>query len=105
MRSAPDSVQCFQSDMADKQNGKKNKNRNKVFSTLEVFQVFSRCDPGKNEWTGLINMLKEIRERQTLNFFLNSFSSFSIFFCFFGSISSALLLPFKVGRLECKTIK
>lgn len=51
--------------------------------------------------TELLNMLKDIMERQTLNFFLNSFSSFSSFFCFFGSISS-LFLPLKVGRLERK---
>lgn len=57
----------------------------------------------KDKCSEIIN--KEIRGRQTLNFFLNSFSSFSIFFCFFGSISSALVLPLKFGRLAYKTIK
>lgn len=43
------------------------------------------------------------RKGQTLNFFLNSFSSFSIFFCFFGSTSAALFMNLNPGRLQHKT--
>lgn len=59
----------------------------------------------KDKCSRIINISKEKGGRPTLNFFLNSFSSFSIFFCFFGSTSSALVLPLKFGRLAYKTIK